>query len=144
MVGRPINQNKMVAEVAGEATYRGSEHGCGTNERYTKTGSCVFCARRKQREGREARIAMAQRDAEARDQSEAFLDLASADAADQRVIAETFPGTEIDEWFTEERAEMTEEEAEAYLAVEEREAAMLQEPEPLDSDSEVKYPEPWD
>lgn len=57
MTGRPINENRMLAELAGEKTYRGSTHGCGTNERYVNGGACVFCARRVQREQREARAA---------------------------------------------------------------------------------------
>lgn len=55
--GRPINESRMVAELAGEKTYRGSTHGCGTNERYVNGGACVHCARRIQREQREARAA---------------------------------------------------------------------------------------
>lgn len=47
----------MLAEINGERTYRGTPHGCGTNERYTNGGACVFCARRVQREQRQARAA---------------------------------------------------------------------------------------
>lgn len=47
MVGRPINQNRVNAEVFGEKTYRGSTHGCGTNERYVRGHGCVYCARTK-------------------------------------------------------------------------------------------------
>lgn len=68
MTGRPINENRMLAEINGETIYRGSTHGCGTNERYVNGGACVFCARRVQREQREARIAdleSQQRDIEA-------------------------------------------------------------------------------
>lgn len=54
--GRPADQNRMLAEINGERTYRGTPHGCGTNERYTNGGACVFCARRVQREQRQARI----------------------------------------------------------------------------------------
>lgn len=59
--GRPADQARMLAEINGEHTYRGTPHGCGTNERYTKGGACVFCARRVQREQREARSADLQR-----------------------------------------------------------------------------------
>lgn len=45
MVGRPINKNRELAVLYGEKTYRGSTHGCGTNERYVKGGGCVHCAR---------------------------------------------------------------------------------------------------
>jgi hypothetical protein len=55
--GRPVNEARMIAEINGERTYRGSTHGCGTNERYTIGGACVYCARRVQREQREARVA---------------------------------------------------------------------------------------
>lgn len=55
--GRPADQERMLAQVNGERTYRGTPHGCGTNERYTIGGACVFCARRIQREQREARVA---------------------------------------------------------------------------------------
>lgn len=47
----------MLAQINGERTYRGTPHGCGTNERYTNGGACVYCARRIQREQREARAA---------------------------------------------------------------------------------------
>lgn len=54
MVGRPKNENRELALLYGEKTYRGSEHGCGTNERYTIGGGCVHCARTKSLEQREA------------------------------------------------------------------------------------------
>lgn len=79
MVGRPINENKMLAELNGEKTYRGSSHGCGTNERYTNGGGCVHCARRKTREQREA----LERERSAGD-------------SDRHVIAETFLESALD------------------------------------------------
>lgn len=72
--GRPASEPRMLAEINGEMTYRGTPHGCGTNERYTKGGACVFCARRIQREQREARIESQRLATEAN----AFLDQAAA------------------------------------------------------------------
>ena len=55
MAGRPIDEARQQALLIGETTYRSStSHGCGTNIRYTNGGACVFCARRKSREQREA------------------------------------------------------------------------------------------
>lgn len=72
--GRPINEARMIAEINGEKTYRGTPHGCGTNDRYTNGGACVFCARRIQREQRQARIDLESQ----RRTGEAFLDQAAA------------------------------------------------------------------
>ncbi len=58
MTGRPINQNKELAILYGEKTYRGSEHTCGTNERYVTNGGCVHCTRDKQRIMRERSAAI--------------------------------------------------------------------------------------
>jgi hypothetical protein len=57
MVGRPINKNKEMALILGERTYRGSTHACGTNERYTSGGGCVYCARLKANAQRAALVA---------------------------------------------------------------------------------------
>ena len=55
MAGRPKNANLEIAKLAGDKTYIGSVHdACGTNERYTSGGGCVFCARMKQTEMRNA------------------------------------------------------------------------------------------
>jgi hypothetical protein len=54
MVGRPINQDKMLAELEGRSTYTGSPHSCGNDVRYVKGGGCVHCAREISRAQREA------------------------------------------------------------------------------------------
>lgn len=55
MAGRPINENLATAKLVGDKCYEGATHeACGTNWRYTSTGSCVHCARAKQAVLREA------------------------------------------------------------------------------------------
>lgn len=56
MAGRPENASRANAALMGDKTYIGSVHDkCGTNERYTKGGGCVHCARVIATEQREAR-----------------------------------------------------------------------------------------
>lgn len=65
MAGRPKNENRELALLWGDKTYRGSSHGCGTNERYTIGGGCVHCARVKALAQREALIEKQQAAADA-------------------------------------------------------------------------------
>ena|ERR1035437_9540322 len=55
MNGRPINVDRQNAITFKLTTYTGSEHKCGTSQRYVSGGGCVHCARLLATEQREAR-----------------------------------------------------------------------------------------
>src|ERR1035437_2044468 len=55
MNGRPINVDRQNAITFKLTTYTGSEHKCGTTQRYVSGGGCVHCARLIAAEQREAR-----------------------------------------------------------------------------------------
>jgi hypothetical protein len=135
MPGRPINKNKEVAELWGEATYVGSMHGCGQSERYTKTGSCVFCARRRQRENRETLSALKQE----RDAGQpTYCTVDGPQWCEERSVESRCPHCPVTNAATHR--------IEAGIMGRRAPAKSLVEIETdaLDSESEVKYPEVWD
>jgi hypothetical protein len=77
--GRFKSEARELALLYGDKTYRGSTHGCGTNERYVKGGACVYCARLKQTEQRDARRQQEQLHREA----VAFFNVASDEPEDE-------------------------------------------------------------
>lgn len=88
MAGRPINNALAVAKLAGDRTYEGSAHAaCGTTTRYTSSGGCVFCARQKQTQMREA-LAEAQN---GRTIHETFVDLAEQESLAPSSIKDLTP-----------------------------------------------------
>lgn len=53
-MNRPLNVDRQNAITFKLTTYTGSEHKCGTSQRYTSTGTCMHCARLLAAEQREA------------------------------------------------------------------------------------------